>query len=79
MAINQLLLKAYATAIMTGARIFAVLSQEYVQPVKEYLAVNRPQSDIKIALDSGYITKEEYDEIMALKATLGVTDVEEQI
>ena len=68
--INQLLVKMYATNIITyGNRNFGTIPENYVQPVKEYIAVNYTDWQIDNALAKGYITEQEYTEIMTLRNT----------
>jgi len=68
--INQLLVKMYATNIITyGNRNFGTIPENYVQPVKEYIALNYTDCQIDNALVQGYITEQEYTEIMTLRNT----------
>ena len=68
--INQLLVKMYATNIITyGNRNFGTIPENYVQPVKEYIALNYTDWQIDNALVQGYITEQEYTEIMTLRNT----------
>lgn len=68
--IHQLLVKMYATNIITyGNRNFGTIPENYVQPVKEYIALNYTDWQIDNALVQGYITEQEYTEIMTLKNT----------
>lgn len=66
--INQLLVKMYATNIITyGNRNFGTIPENYVQPVKEYVALNYTDWQIDNALAQSYITEQEYTEIMTLR------------
>ena len=68
--IHQLLVKMYASNIITyGNRNFGTIPENYVQPVKEYIALNYTDWQIDSALVQGYITEQEYTEIMTLKNT----------
>jgi len=68
--INQLLVKMYATNIITyGNRNFGTIPENYLQPVKEYIALNYTDWQIDNALVQGYITEQEYTEIMTLRNT----------
>ena len=68
--IHQLLVKMYATNITTyGNRNFGTIPENYVQPVKEYIALNYTDWQIDNALVQDYITEQEYTEIMTLRNT----------
>ncbi|WP_313568827.1 hypothetical protein [Acetoanaerobium noterae] len=68
--VHQLLVKMYASNIITyGNRNFGTIPENYVQPVKEYTALNYTDWQIDNALVQGYITEQEYTEIMTLKNT----------
>lgn len=68
--IHQLLVKMYATNIITyGNRNFGTIPENYVHPVKEYIALNYTDWQIDNALVQGYITEQEYTEIMTLRNT----------
>lgn len=68
--VHQLLVKMYATNIITyGNRNFGTTPENYVQPVKEYIALNYTDWQIDNALVQGYITEQEYTEIMTLRNT----------
>ena len=68
--IHQLLVKMYATNIITyGNRNFGTIPENYVQPVKEYIALNYTDWQIDNALVQDYITEQEYTEIMTLRNT----------
>lgn len=67
---NALLTKAYAVNIITyGNRNFSTIPADYVQPVKEYIAQNFTDIQIDKAIESGYITEQDFTDIMTLKAT----------
>ena len=67
--VNQLLVKMYATNIITyGNRNFGTIPENYAEPVKEYIAVNYTNYQIDTALEKKYITEQEYTDIMTLKA-----------
>jgi hypothetical protein len=67
MAINNLLVKAYAVNIFKyGNRAFSTIPTEYVEPVKQYAATNFTLQEIDNALEKGYITEQEYTETLAL-------------
>lgn len=64
----EILVIAYAKNIIQhGNRTFDTIAPNYVQPVKEYIANNHPLYDIDNALVKGYITEEEYTEILSLR------------
>ena len=68
--VHQLLVKMYASNIITyGNRNFGTIPENYVQPVKEYTALNYTDWQIDNALVQGYITEHEYTELMTLKNT----------
>jgi hypothetical protein len=67
--VNQLLVKMYATNIITyGNRNFETIPEDYVEPVKEYVAMNYTNYQIDKALEKEYITEQEYTDIMTLRA-----------
>jgi len=69
MAVNNLLVKAYAINIYRyGNRTFATIPAEYHEPVKQYAAANFTLSEIDNALSQGYITEQEYQETLAYVA-----------
>jgi hypothetical protein len=66
MAVNNLLVKAYAINIYRyGNRTFSTIPAEYHEPVKQYAAANFTLEEIDNALAKGYITQQEYDETLA--------------
>jgi hypothetical protein len=66
MAVNNLLVKAYAINIYRyGNRTFSTIPAEYHEPVKQYAATNFTLEEIDNALAKGYITQQEYDETLA--------------
>lgn len=67
----QLLAKMYASNIITyGNRTFETIPENYVEPVKEYVAANFTNYQIDMSLEKGYITEQEYTDIMTIKANL---------
>lgn len=59
----------YTSNIITyGNRNFTTIPTEYVEPVKEYTAVNYTNFQIDTSLTRGYISEQEYTDIMTLKA-----------
>lgn len=65
----QLLVKMYATNIITyGNRNFTTIPENYVEPVKEYVATNYTNYQIDTSLEKGYITEQEYTDIMTIKS-----------
>jgi hypothetical protein len=67
MAVYQPLVSTYARNIyLYGTRSFSIISQEYVQPVKEYAAKNFTRVQIDNALAKTWITQQEYDDTVAL-------------
>jgi hypothetical protein len=61
------LTKAYAQAIyLDGTKKFSEIRSEYVEPVKQYAALNYTDEQILNALDNGWISQQEYDETMAI-------------
>ncbi|NNU85344.1 hypothetical protein ETC05_16525 [Geobacillus sp. BMUD] len=69
MAVNNLLVKAYAINIYRyGNRTFSTIPAEYHEPVKQYAATNFTLDEIDNALAKGYITQQEYDETLAYTA-----------
>ena len=67
--IIPLLVKMYATNIITyGNRNFGTIPADYVEPVKEYIALNYTNYQIDKALEKEYITEQEYTDIMTLRA-----------
>lgn len=71
MAVNNLLVKSYATNVyLTGGNTLTNIQNtrpEYVQPVMQYGARNYYIDDIDIALTRGTITPEQHAETLALK------------
>jgi len=66
MAVNNLLVKAYAVNIYRyGNRTFATIPAEYHEPVKQYAATNFTLAEIDNALAQGYITEQEYQETLS--------------
>lgn len=66
MAVNNLLVKAYAVNIYRyGNRTFESIPVEYHQPVKQYAAINFTLAEIDNALAKGYITEQEYTDTLA--------------
>lgn len=66
MAINNLLVKAYATNIYKyGNRTFSTIPVEYVEHVKEYAGTNFTLQEIDNALAKEYITEQEYTDTLA--------------
>jgi hypothetical protein len=45
-----------------GTASFSTISQEYVEPVKEYAALHYTLAQIDNALAQGWITQQEYDD-----------------
>jgi len=67
MAINNLLVKAYAVNIYKyGNRNFRTIPAEYAEPVKQYATTNFTLQEIDNALEKEYITEQEYTETLAL-------------
>lgn len=65
---HPLLTKAYASNIITyGNRNFSTIPEEYVPVVKQYIAENYTNAEIDKALKNGYITEQDFTEIMTLK------------
>lgn len=71
MAINQLLVRAYATNVyITGGNTLsniAILRPEYIQPVMQYAADKYYINEIDNALAQGFITPTEHADTLALK------------
>jgi hypothetical protein len=60
----------YARSVYVyGTQSFQDVPLEYHQPVKEYAAKNFSQYQLDQALQSGYITQQEYDETILLIPT----------
>lgn len=71
MAVVQLLVVAYAKNIIQhGNRSFNTIAPEYVLPVKKHVADNYKLHEIDNALLKGYITEEEYTEILSLRTVI---------
>jgi ribulose bisphosphate carboxylase small subunit len=69
--IYQSLTLAYAKAIyLYGSKRFSDIRPEYVEPVKQYAAINYTVEQIDNALAQGWITQQEYDETMTYKNEL---------
>lgn len=68
---NALLTKAYAVNIITyGNRNFSTIPADYVQPVKEYIAQNFTDIQIDKAIENGYITEQDFTDIMTIKSAI---------
>jgi hypothetical protein len=66
MAVNNLLVKAYAINIYRyGNRKFATIPAAYHEPVKQFAADFFTLEEIDNALAKGFITQQEYDETLA--------------
>jgi len=50
---------------LLGTASFATISQDYVEPVKEYAALHYTLEQIDNALAQGWITQQEYDDTIA--------------
>lgn len=75
MAIINSLKIAYATAIFRhGTKTFPEIFASYVEPVKEYAAVEYDNITLDRALASGWITQEEYDATVALKEAAAIEE-----
>jgi hypothetical protein len=58
----------YAKAIfLDGTKKFSEIRVEYVEPVKQYAAVNYTQEQIDNALAKGFISQQEFDDTIAYK------------
>lgn len=69
MAVNNLLVKAYAVNIYRyGNRTFTSIPAEYHEAVKQYAAANFTLAEIDTALAKGYITEQVYTETLAYVA-----------
>lgn len=68
MAIINSLKIAYSTAIHRhGTKKYPDIFPQYVEPVTEYAAVTYTDAELSRALANEWITKEEYDAIIALR------------
>lgn len=74
MNVVQILVVAYAKNIIQhGNRSFQTIAPNYVQPVKQHIANDvktYPMSELDNALIRGYITEEEYTEILSLRTVI---------
>jgi hypothetical protein len=67
MAVNNLLVRSYATNIyIYGNRSFATIPAEYHGAVKQHAAQTYSLSQIDNALANGWITETEYNETLSL-------------
>lgn len=65
---NKLLVKQYALCVyQIGTRKLTTVHVEYVEAVKEFVALNYAYELIDTALVKGYITEQEYQETIAYK------------
>lgn len=71
MAVNNLLVRSYATNVyLTGRNSLSNIAStrsEYVEPVMLYAAQNYYINDIDYALARGFITPQEHADTLALK------------
>jgi hypothetical protein len=66
MAINNLLVRSYATNIyIYGNRTFATIPAEYHESVKKHAAITFTLSQIDNAFANGWITEPEHNETLA--------------
>jgi hypothetical protein len=66
MAIYPFRTSTYARNIyLLGVATFAGISQDYVEPVKEYAALHYTLAQIDNALAQGWITQQEYNDTIA--------------
>jgi hypothetical protein len=66
MAVNSLLVKAYAVNIYRyGNRVFESIPVEYHEAVKQYAALNLTLAEIDNALAKGFISEQEYTDTLA--------------
>lgn len=74
MNVVQILVVAYAKNIIQhGNRSFQTIAPNYVQPVKEHIANDiktYPMTELDNGLIRGYITEEEYTEILSLRTVI---------
>lgn len=68
---HPLLTKAYALNIITyGNRNFTTIPEIYVPVVKQYIADNYTNAEIDKALENGFITEQDFTDIMTLKVAV---------
>lgn len=71
MPIYAFMTSSYAMAVyLYGTRTFQTINVAYTDAVKQYAADTFAVSQIDYALARGYITQQEYEDTMALKAPI---------
>lgn len=73
MAIYTFRTKTYASAVIlfgtnriTSIDGYVGIPTEYQMPVKTYIKSTYSESQLKLALDNGWITQSEFDEILSI-------------
>jgi chaperonin GroEL (HSP60 family) len=67
--LRQRRVRGYATSIyLDGTTTFTIIATDFHQEVKQYAATNFTLVQIEDALELGWITQQEYEDTMALRA-----------